>query len=133
MFLVTCPKERLKRLEKNDILQNLNFIDNYAQIAWKESKLGKIRKNTTRSNQPVKIIRTDVYRIFDTLSYCLEKYLAIFIDDISHYRYVYLSKEKSQAICNLKIYINEIERNFDKKMMLYDLIMVVNIVENMVK
>ena len=37
------------------------------------------------------------------------------MDDFSHYGHVYLLHDKSQAMNALKIYINEVERQLDKK------------------
>ena len=48
-------------------------------------------------------------------SFNKEKYFITFIDDFSHYGYVYLLHEKSQAGNALEIFINEVERQLDKK------------------
>jgi len=43
-------------------------------------------------------------------------YFITFIDDFSCYGYVYLLHEKSQAVNALKVYINKVERQLDKKL-----------------
>ena len=47
-------------------------------------------------------------------SFGKEKYFITFIDDFSHYCYIYLLHEKSQAMDALEVYIVEVERQLDK-------------------
>jgi len=42
-----------------------------------------------------------------------------FIDDFSHYGYVYLLHEKYQIVDALEIFINEVERQLDKKVKIF--------------
>ncbi|CAD5168108.1 unnamed protein product [Musa acuminata subsp. malaccensis] len=58
-----------------------------------------------------KVISMGTYRL------CLEteKYFITFIDDLSKYGKVYLIHEKSQAVDTLEVYINEVERQLDRK------------------
>ena len=44
-----------------------------------------------------------------------ERYFITFVDDYSRYGYVYLLHEKSQAVNTLKIYLNEVERQLNRK------------------
>ena len=46
----------------------------------------------------------------------IRKTVITFIDDFSHYGYVYFLHEKSQSVDGLKVYITKIERQLDKKM-----------------
>ncbi|GKC62847.1 retrovirus-related pol polyprotein from transposon TNT 1-94, partial [Tanacetum coccineum] len=108
-------KERLQRLVKNKILPNLDFTDFglcVECIKAKQTKLNK--KGATRSDDLLEIIHTDICRPFDTSSFTREKYLITFIDDFSH-GYVYLLHEKSQSINALEVFINEVERQLDRK------------------
>ena len=68
------------------------------------------KKGATRSTQLLEIIHNDICRPFDVSSFNKEKYFITFIDDFSHYGYVYLLHEKSQAVSALEIFINEVER-----------------------
>ncbi|GKC90935.1 retrovirus-related pol polyprotein from transposon TNT 1-94 [Tanacetum coccineum] len=109
-------KERLQRLVKNKILPNLDFTDFglcVECIKAKQTKLNK--KGATRSDDLLEIIHTDICRPFDTSSFTREKYLITFIDDFSRYGYVYLLHEKSQSINALEVFINEVERQLDRK------------------
>ena len=45
----------------------------------------------------------------------VENFFITFIDDFSCYGYVYLLKEKSQAINVLKVFVNDVERQLDRK------------------
>ena len=73
------------------------------------------KKGATRSNQLLEIIYTDICGPFDVPYFNGEKYFITFIDDFSRYRYVYLLKEKSQAINSLEVFVNEVERQLDRK------------------
>ena len=110
-------KERLERLVKNGILQNLDFTDLGLCVDCIKGKQTRHNKRTkaTRSTQLLELIHTDVCGPFDTPSFGGEKYFITFIDDFSHYGYIYLLKEKSQAVNAFEIYINEVERQLDKK------------------
>lgn len=55
-------------------------------------------------------MHTDICGPFDVPSLGGEKYFMTFIDDYSHYGYVYLLHEKSQLIKILEVFINEVER-----------------------
>jgi len=57
----------------------------------------------------------DICGPFDVNSFNKEKYFITFIDDFSRYGYVYLLHEKSQSVSALEVYINEVERQLDRK------------------
>ena len=97
---------------KNGILQNLDFTDLglcVDCIKGKQTRHHK-RAKAIRSTQLLELIHTDVCGPFDTPSFGGEKYFITFIDDFSRYGYIYLLKEKSQAVNAFEIYINEVER-----------------------
>jgi len=109
-------KERLKRLVKNGILTNLNFTDLDICLDCIKGKQTKhTKKGATRSTQLLEIIHTDICGPFDVPSFGGEKYFITFIDDFSRYEFIYLLKEKSHASDVLKVYINEVERQLDRK------------------
>ena len=69
---------------------------------------------------PVEAVRTyriilDICGLFDVNSFNKEKYFITFIDDFSRYGHVYLLHEKSESVDALEVYINEVERQLDKK------------------
>ena len=60
-------------------------------------------------------MHTDICGPFDVNSFGKERYFISFIDHYSRYDYVYLVHQKSQAVDALEIYLNEVERQLDKK------------------
>ena len=109
-------KEQLKILVKNEILLNLNFADLDICLDCIKGKQTKhTKKGATRSTQLLEIIHTDICGPFDVPSLGGEKYFITFIDDFSRYGFIYLLKEKSQAADTLKVYVNEVERQLDRK------------------
>ncbi|KAL0544331.1 hypothetical protein IC582_019444 [Cucumis melo] len=110
-------KERIKRLIKNEILPDLNFTDLGICVDCIKGKQTKhsVNKEATRSSQLLEIIHTDICGSFDVPSFGEEKYFITFIDDFSRYGYIYLLHEKSQEIDALKVFINEVERQLDRK------------------
>ena len=90
-------KARLERLVRNEILPQLDF--SYLDICvdcikGKQTKHSK--KGATRSIELLEIIHTNICGPFDVPSFGGEKYFITFIDESSHYGYVYLLNEKSQ-------------------------------------
>ena len=73
------------------------------------------KKGATRSNHLLEIIHTDICGPFVVPSFSGKKYFITFINDFSCYGYVYFLKEKSQAINALEVFVNEVERQLDKK------------------
>ena len=109
-------KERMQRLIKNEILSNLDFIDLEVCIDCIKGKQTKhTKKGATRSTQLLEIIHTDICGPFDAPSIGGEKYFITFTDDFSRYGYIYLLHDKSQSVNALEIYIQEVERQLDKK------------------
>ena len=82
-------------------------------IKGKQTKHNK--KGATRSTQLLEIIHTDVCGPFDVPSFGGERYFITFTDDFSRYGFVYLLKEKSQAVNALEVFVNEVERQLDRK------------------
>ena len=80
-------------------------------IKGKQTKHTK--KGVTRSTELLEIIHTDICRPFDAPSFGKEKYFITFIDDFSCY--IYLLREKSQVVEALAMYINEVERQLERK------------------
>jgi transposase InsO family protein len=110
-------QERMKRLVRNEVLPDLDFTDLNVCVDCIKGKQTKhhTKKGATRSTELLEIIHTDICGPFDVNSFNKEKYFITFIDDFSRYGYVYLLHEKSQAVNALEIFINEVERQLDKK------------------
>ena len=110
-------KERIKRLIKNEILPQLDFSDLDVCIDCIKGKQTKhtLKKPATRSTQLLELIHTDICGPFDAPSWSGEKYFITFIDDYSRYGYTYLLHEKSKSVNVLEVFIDEVERQLDKK------------------
>ncbi|KAL6327955.1 hypothetical protein AAG906_031299 [Vitis piasezkii] len=109
-------RERIERLVKEGILQNLDFTDFHVCVDCIKGKQTKhTKKGATRTNELLEIIHTDICGPLSIPCFTGEKYFITFIDDLSHYGYVYLMHEKSQAIDIFEMFIIEVERQLDKK------------------
>ena len=106
----------MERLIKNEILPDLDFTDlNICVDCIKGKQTKHTKKGATRNSRLLEIVHTDICESFDVNSFIKEKYFITFIDNYSRYGYVYLLHEKSQAVDALKIYLNEVERQLDRK------------------
>ncbi|RVW93925.1 Retrovirus-related Pol polyprotein from transposon TNT 1-94 [Vitis vinifera] len=109
-------RERIERLVKEGILQNLDFTDFHVCVDCIKGKQTKhTKKGATRSNELLEIIHTDICGPLSVPCFTGEKYFITFIDDLSRYGYVYLMHEKSQAIDIFEMFKTEVERQLDKK------------------
>ncbi|KAG7578785.1 Zinc finger CCHC-type [Arabidopsis thaliana x Arabidopsis arenosa] len=110
-------KERIMRLVNNDILPQLDFSDLNVCIDCIKGKQTKhiVKKPATRSTQLLELIHTDICGPFDAPSWSGEKYFITFIDDYSRYGFTYLLHEKSKSVNILEVFIDEVERQLDRK------------------
>ena len=112
-------KEKMQRLVKNEILPDLDFTDLDVFVDCIKGKQTKhTKKGATRSTQLLEIIHTDICGPFDVNSFSKERYFITFIDNFLRYGHVYLLHEKSQSVNSLEVYINEVERQLDRKVKL---------------
>lgn len=109
-------RNRIEKLVKNGILENLDFTDFQICVDCIKRKQTKhTKKGATRSNELLEIIHTDICGPLNIPCLSGEKYFITFIDNFSRYGYVYLIHEKSQAVDILEVYITEVERQLDRK------------------
>lgn len=110
--------ERIQRLVKNEILPYLDFTDLGVCVDCIKGKHPnhKNKNAPTRSMQPLDIIHTEICGPFNFLTFRKEKYFITFIDNCSRYDYIYLFHESSQSINALEVFVNEVEKQLDKKM-----------------
>ena len=67
------------------------------------------KKNANRCSDVLELIHTDICGPFATLSWNGQQYFITFIDDYSHYDYLYLINEKSQSLDMFKNFKAEVE------------------------
>ncbi|KAK2442716.1 putative mitochondrial protein [Trifolium repens] len=72
-------------------------------------------KSVIRESEPLTLIHSDICELDGTLTRNGKRYFITFIDDYSDYTVVYLMKNKSEALDMFKVFVNEIENQFDKK------------------
>lgn len=109
-------KDRIERLVKTGILDNLDFTDFEVCVDCIKGKQTKhTKKGATRSTKLLEIIHTDICGPLSIPCFAGERYFITFIDDLSRYGYVYLIHEKSQAVDILEVFITEVERQLDRK------------------
>ncbi|KAL1194913.1 Retrovirus-related Pol polyprotein from transposon TNT 1-94 [Cardamine amara subsp. amara] len=115
--LCHISKERMMRLIKKELLPQLDFSDLDVCIECIKGKQTKhiTKKPATRSSQLLELIHTDICGPFDAPSWSGEKYFITFIDDYSRYGYTYLLHEKAESVNVLKVFIDEVERQLEKK------------------
>jgi GAG-pre-integrase domain len=104
-------RDIMQRLIKNEILPILDFynFDKYIECV-KEKFIKKNKKGAIQSEGLLKIIHTDICGLFLTPNLNGHKSFIIFIDDYSHYDYVYLISEKSEVLDKFNIFKAEVEK-----------------------
>lgn len=109
--------KKIQRLVKNGIIPNLEFTNLGICVECIKGKHTSptTKKTTARSTKLLEIIHTDIVDFFNVISFGREKYLITFIDNFSYYGYVYLLHEKSWLVDALKVFINKVERQLDRK------------------
>lgn len=109
-------RDRMQCLIRNKILPALDFSDFYNCIKCVKGKFFKgNKKGGTRSGGLLEINHTDIYGPFPTLSINGHKSFITFIDDYSHYGYVYLINEKSEVLDKFKNFKAVVENQHNLK------------------
>lgn len=82
---VIYPNKKIERLVKNEILQNLGFIDLDICVECIKGKQTKHtnEKGAARSTQLFELMYTNISRLYDVTSCGGEMYFITFIDDFS--------------------------------------------------
>ena len=106
----------IERLVKNEILPPLEFSDLEQCIECIKGKFVKqIKKVAKRSVGTLEIIHTDICGPFHVRSVDGCDSFITFIDDYSHFGYIYPIKERSEASDKFKIFKAEVENQYDKR------------------
>ncbi|XP_042983318.1 uncharacterized protein LOC122312714 [Carya illinoinensis] len=108
--------ERMRRLVKEGVLQDLDFTDfkNCVDCIKGKQTINN-SKGSRRSSSVLEIIRTDICGPFSTPCLNGQRYFISFIDDYSRFMYLYLLNEKAQALDVFKAYKAEVENQSEKK------------------
>jgi hypothetical protein len=100
----------IERLVKESILPPLEFSDFEQCIdCIKDKYVKRIKKNAKRSARILEIIHTNICDSFLIASVDDYDSFITFMDDYSHYGYIYPIKERSEALDKFKIFKAEVE------------------------
>ena len=84
--------------------------------SYSQAKITKTpHKSVIRVSEPLDLIHSDICEFEGILTRNGKRYFITFIDDCSNFSYVYLLKNKSEAIDMFKIFLSEIENQFNRK------------------
>ena len=101
---------RIERLIKKSIISPLEFSDLKQCIDCIKGKyVKKIKKDAKRSAGILEIVHTDICGPFPMKSVDGYDSFITFADDYSHFGYIYLIKERSEAFDKFKIFKAEVE------------------------
>ncbi|GJZ04110.1 retrotransposon protein, putative, ty1-copia subclass [Tanacetum coccineum] len=116
---------RLRHINKKrmDMLQRDGFLQPTHDESHEKCKScisGKMARNpfphqVERAKDLLVLIHTDVCGPFKTVSREGANYFITFIDDFSHYGFVYLMKHKHEVFETFKVFQNKVENQFGKK------------------
>ena len=103
-------RKRIERLVHNEILDPLNMSDIDPCVQCAKGKQVSVRKyEAIRANDLLELIHTDICGPFQTATRNGHIYFISFIDDYSRYGYIFLIKEKAQALDVFKSFKVEVE------------------------
>lgn len=109
-------KNRIERLVKTEILDPLDLTDLESCVFCAKGKQTKVRRyEANRANSPLELIHTDIIGPFHLVTRNGHSYFITFIDDYSRYGYIFLIKEKTQAIDMFKSFKTEVELQLNKR------------------
>jgi hypothetical protein len=111
---------RIERLIKDDILIPLDFSNSDYCIDCIKGRYAKqVKKgDAKRSAGVLEILHTDIYDPFSIKSVDRFDSFITFTDDFSRYGYIYLIKERSEALDKFKIFKAEVENQHNIKIKL---------------
>ncbi|KAJ7975971.1 Retrovirus-related Pol polyprotein from transposon TNT 1-94 [Quillaja saponaria] len=107
-------RERVERLIKDGTPPSLDFDDLETCVDCIRGKLTKTKKKgSTHSSELLEIIHTDISGPYSN-TLCKNCYFITFIDDFSHFGFLYLIKEKSDSLDIFIIFKTKVEKQLGK-------------------
>lgn len=92
-------REVMERLIKDEILTSLDFSDFTSCVECIKGKYTKVKKKgASMATELLECIHSDIWGPYSIPTINGHKYFISFIDDFSRYSYVYLIREKSEAL-----------------------------------
>ena len=108
-------RNRVERLVSDAILNSIEFIDFNVCIECIKGKPKGKKLGAYRALEVLKLIHTDVCRLFPIPSWNGQRYFVSFIDDFSRYTYIFLIHEKAQTLDVFKSFKVEVENQLNKR------------------
>ena len=109
-------KQCLERLTSQGTLESLNMSNFDVCIECIKGKtIDKREKGANRCKNVLELIHTYICGPFPKASWNGQAYFVSFIDDYSHYGYLYLIREKFQSLNNFILFKPEVENQLGKK------------------
>ena len=106
--------QRIKRLVNEGVLSSLDLTDFETCLdCIKGKQTNKSKKGATRSKHMLEIIHTDI--CCSDMEGSDSKYFITFIDDYSHYMYLYMLHSKDEALEAFKVFKAEVEKQYGKQ------------------
>ncbi|XXG41748.1 hypothetical protein AAC387_Pa01g2150 [Persea americana] len=108
--------DALRRLVNMKCLPKCSFDSNIKCETCVEAKFTRTSfQSIERTSEPLQLIHSDIYDLKFVQTKGVKKYFLIFIDDCTRYCYVYLLRNKDEALEMFEHYKNEVENQLDKK------------------
>ncbi|WJZ90858.1 hypothetical protein VitviT2T_009975 [Vitis vinifera] len=106
----------MERLIKDEILTSLDFSDFTSYVECIKGKYTKVKKKgASRATELLECIHSDIWGPYSIPTINGHKYFLSFIDEFSRYSYVYLIREKSEALDVFKIYKAEVGNQLNRR------------------
>ena len=101
---------------QKEFFYSLNYSNLKICIEFIKGKQTNVRKvGASRTSSVLELIHTNICGSLPIASWNGQKYFITFIDDYSHYGYLYLIHEKSQLLDVFKSYKAKVENQLGKK------------------
>lgn len=108
-------KQLVRLMSKLGLISNLtNETTEQCEICSQAKITKKSHKSVQRKTELLELVHSDLCEFEGTLTRNGKRYFMTFIDDYSNFTYVYLLKNKSDAIDMFKQYIAEVENQFGR-------------------
>jgi hypothetical protein len=109
--------KRMKKLHQDGLLQSLNFesFDTCEACLIGKMAITPFSGFVERASALLEIIHSDVCGPMSVLARGGFHYFVTFTDDLSHYGYIYLMRQKSETFEKFKEFQNEVENHHNKK------------------
>ena len=109
-------KRLIKNMSNLGLIPNISLNDFEKCESCSQAKISKKpHKSVIRDTEILELIHTDICELDGILTRNAHRYFITFIDDHSNYTFVYLMKTKDEAFDMFKIFLNEVENQFNRK------------------